>query len=119
MKTLSTVDMTAGEPLKATLRATLHPQRNPCWAVARRLATLMATLVGLVAGADAASVGSAGYTHDFAVRPVAADFSTSSGIAGGAGDITSAAALDAYVQNVTATSITAQVTATLSSLSAS
>ena len=110
MKTLSTVEMTAGEPLKATLRATLHPQRNPCWAVARRLTTLMATLVGLVAGADAASVGSAGYTHDFAVRPVAADFSTSSGIAGGAGDITSAAALDAYVQNVTATSITAQVT---------
>lgn len=76
------------------------------------LAVLSATTVlfCLTSGAEAASVGPTGYTNDFSTRPAAADFSTSGGIAGGSGDITSAAALDDYVQNVAASSITAQVT---------
>jgi hypothetical protein len=110
MKQLSPVEMTAGEPWKATLLVKFHFQRNPCMAVARRLATFLATLLCLAICANAALIGPAGYTNDFAARPVAADFSTSSGIAGDSGDITSAAAMDAFVQNVAASSITAQMT---------
>lgn len=60
---------------------------------------------------QAAVVGPAGYTNDFASRPAAGDFSTSgSGIAGAAADITTPAALDGAVQNVKPGSIGAQVT---------
>ena len=56
-------------------------------------------------------VSPAGYTNDFSTRPAAADFATSAGvIAGASADIVTAEALDAYVQNVAASSITAQVT---------
>lgn len=102
--------MTAGEPLKATVCVNSQPERHPNPARTSCLATLVMTLVCLATGARAASVSPAGYTNDFAMRPAAADFSTSGGIAGGSGDITSAAALDAYVQNVAPNSITAQVT---------
>jgi hypothetical protein len=71
---------------------------------------LLTALPGLVLRAEAASVGPAGYTNDFSVRPAAADFATVNGITGSSTDIGSAAAMDAYVQNVAASSITAQVT---------
>ena len=58
---------------------------------------------------EAASVGPAGYTNSFSTRPVGGDFSTSGGIAGASGDIANAAGLDAAVQNVSASSITAQL----------
>jgi hypothetical protein len=73
------------------------------------LAILLAILACLASTAWAASVGPNGYTNDFSVWPTAADFSTSGGIAGGSGDIASADALDAYVQNVAAGTITSQV----------
>ena len=64
----------------------------------------------MATSADAASVGPNGYTNSFSTRPAAADFSTYGGIPGASGDITTAAALDAYVQNVAASDINAQVT---------
>ena len=65
----------------------------------------------LTVGAEAAVVGPAGYTNIFSTQPAAADFSTSSSdIAGTSGDITTATDLDAYVQNVAASAINAQVT---------
>jgi hypothetical protein len=82
---------------------------NPTTAKGRYLAIQAITYLCLVYSVGAASVGPAGYTNDLAMRPVAEDFSTSSGIAGGSGDIASAAALDIYVQNVAASDITAQV----------
>ncbi len=72
--------------------------------------TVVTALACLATGAGAALVGPAGYTNDFSVRPPAGDFSTSSGIAGASADITTAAALDAYVQNVAASTISARVT---------
>lgn len=61
----------------------------------------------LAVPAGGAGIGSEGYTNDFSSLPVAADFATSAtGIAGASGDIGSAEALDAYVQNVAASSIT-------------
>ena len=74
------------------------------------LAILVTTLVCLAISAKAASVGPNGYTNSFSTRPAAADFSTYGGIPGASGDITTAAALDAYVQNVAASDINAQVT---------
>jgi len=74
------------------------------------LATLMVLWLGLTTPAGAALVGPSGYTNDFSVRPVAADFSTSGGILGGSGDITTMTALDASVQALAASTITAQVT---------
>ncbi len=71
---------------------------------------LMAAMTCLATNAGAALVGPGGYTNDFSIRPLAADFSTSSGIAGAAGDTTTAAGLDAYVQNVAASAINSQVT---------
>src|SRR5258706_8107764 len=76
----------------------------------RCLAALIAAFVCISFDAEAASVGPAGYTNDFSVRPAASDFSTSGGIAGASGDISTAAALDTAVQNVAASSITAQAT---------
>src|SRR5437764_799292 len=67
-----------------------------------------AALLSRTTSTEAASVGPAGYTNSFSTRPLAADFSTSGGIAGASGDITNATALDAAVQNVSASSITAQ-----------
>lgn len=110
MKRLPPVRMNPGELLKAALlmnsRTRNHNSLRACC-----LATLVVTLAYLAPRAGAAVVGPAGYTNDFSTRPAAADFSTSSGgIAGGSADITTAAALDAYVQNVAAGSITTQVT---------
>lgn len=86
------------------------PERNPKRAKACFLAILVTALAGWATTANAASVGPTGYTNSFATRPAATDFSTYGGIPGASGDITTAAALDAYVQNVTASSISAQVT---------
>ena len=75
----------------------------------RYLAILLTIFVWRATSAEAASVGPTGYTNDFSARPAAADFSTYNGIPGAAGDIVSAGALDAYVQNVAASDINAQV----------
>ena len=74
------------------------------------LAILVTTLVCLATSAKAASVGPTGYANTFSTRPAANDFSTYGGIPGASGDITTAAALDAYVQNVAASDINALVT---------
>src|SRR5688572_22719959 len=58
--------------------------------------------------AQAASVASGGYTADFTSQPLVADWATFS-IGGGAGDITTAAAMDAAVQNLSAATITSAV----------
>jgi hypothetical protein len=73
---------------------------------------LVALLAGgwLVTGAQAALVGASGYTNDFSTPPAAADWATY-GLAGGSGDITTSAALDATVQTVAAGSINTAVTA--------
>src|SRR5436190_4468321 len=76
----------------------------------RTLLAGVSALACLCARLEAASVGPAGYTNNFAVRPAATDFATSGGISGASGDITTAAALDAAVQNVSAAAITTQVT---------
>jgi hypothetical protein len=64
----------------------------------------------LAPGVQAASVGSAGYTNDFSAQPPAADWSTYP-IAGGAGNVTTAAQLDAAVQTIAASAVTAQTVA--------
>src|SRR5512140_2832548 len=72
---------------------------------------LMAFAWGFATCVQSAIVGPAGYTNDFSTRPAAADFATSATVIGGvAGDITTAAGMDAYIQNVAASSITAQLT---------
>src|SRR5439155_3430148 len=74
------------------------------------LMAVLAALTSFSVRVEAASVGPAGYTNNFAIRPAAADFSTSGGISGASGDIANPGALDAAVQNVTVSTITAQVT---------
>jgi hypothetical protein len=75
------------------------------------LIALLTICVFLASHSPAALVGPTGYTNDFSTRPAAADFATSASvIAGAAADITTAAALDGYVQNVAASSINAQLT---------
>jgi len=69
----------------------------------------MAVAMCLPLHAGAASVGPNGYTNDFSARPAATDFSTSGGISGGAGDISSVAEMDSLVQNLAAGTITSQV----------
>jgi len=110
MKKHLSVGMTAVEPLKEVLCMKVRPRRRKSVG-ACSLASLVVTVACLATAAGAAVVGPAGYTNDFSTRPAAADFSTSSGgIAGGSADITTAAVLDAYVQNVAAGNITTQVT---------
>src|SRR5213594_779321 len=65
---------------------------------------LVVAAVGIVPGAKAASVGSGGYTNDFATLPSVADWSYFS-IAGGSGNLTDVPGLDAAVQAVPAGSI--------------
>lgn len=80
-----------------------HPLQTCC------LATLLLTWACGGFNASAALVGPTGYTNAFATRPAASDFSTtSSGITGAAADISTAAGLDAYAQNVAAGAITSQ-----------
>ncbi len=71
-------------------------------------AWLPALLAGgcLVTGVQAASIGG-GYTNDFSTQPAAADWSHFS-IAGGAGDVTTAAGIDNEMLTIAAGSITAQ-----------
>jgi hypothetical protein len=71
-------------------------------------AIALATLMGLVPSGRAASVGRAGYTNHFSSLPATADWSYLT-VAGAAGDITTAAALNTAVQALTATGITRQV----------
>ena len=70
----------------------------------------LATLSVLASRAWAASVGPAGYTNDFSSQPPAAHWSYLA-VAGGSGDITTAAALNTAVQALTAAGITTQVVA--------
>jgi len=65
-------------------------------------------VAGLRPAALAALVGASGYTNDFSTQPPVADWSTYS-ISGASGDIATAAALDAAVQAVAASSITFQL----------
>lgn len=109
-KLLSPIATTAGEPLNVTTRRNSQHKQSPSRAAWAGWAAMVATFLCLANGAWAASVGPGGYANDFATRPAPADFSTSGGIAGASGDIADAAALDAYVQNVAASSITTQVT---------
>ncbi len=109
MKRLSLAESAAGDSLEQVPRMNSR-LRNSKSLDSFILTTLVLVLAHLPYSAGAASVGPAGYTNDFALRPSASDFSTSSGIAGGSGDIASAATLDAYVQNVAAGTITALVT---------
>ena len=71
-------------------------------------AITLATLTGLVPSGRAASVGPAGYTNHFSSLPPTADWSYLT-VAGAAGDITTAAALNTAVQALTAAGITRQV----------
>ena len=71
---------------------------------------LILALAGFTTGAQGALVGASGYTNDFSSQPPAADWSTVS-IAGTATDIATTAQLDAAVQAIAASSITAQLTA--------
>ncbi len=73
-------------------------------------AALLAAWLTLAPAACAALVGPSGYTNDFSARPSAPDFSTSGGIAGGAGTITTPAAMDALVSAVSAGAITVELT---------
>ena len=59
-------------------------------------------------GAQAASVGPAGYTNNFSVQPNATDFATAN-IGGGSGDVTGATTLDAAVAALTAAGINTQL----------
>jgi hypothetical protein len=74
------------------------------------LTAFMALTICLALHAGAASVGPNGYTNDFSARPAATDFSTSGGVSGGSGDISSAADVNSLVQNLAASTITSQVT---------
>ncbi len=85
--------------------------RNPHLLRTCCLATLLLTWACGGSNASAALVGPSGYTNAFATRPPAGDFSTTSGgLAGAAADISTAADLDTYAQNVAASTITTQVT---------
>ncbi len=69
--------------------------------------------LALVAGTlnlRAASVGSGAYQADFGAQPLAADWSTLS-LAGGVTDFSGAAAMDAAVQGISASTVTSQVAA--------
>src|SRR6267142_2029603 len=87
-----------------------QPERRSNSAAKVYIMTVLAAWACIGTRVEAASVGPAGYTNNFAIRPAAADFSTSGGISGASGDIANPGALDAAVQNVTASTITAQVT---------
>ncbi len=67
------------------------------------------TLIASVPDLRAASVGVGGYTNAFALQPPAADWATFS-LAGGNGDVGTTAAMDAAVQGITASSVTARPT---------
>ena len=67
-------------------------------------------LLALASVAGAAVVGPTGYTNDFALQPAANEWSSTS-IAGGAGDSTSPATLDADAQTLAASGITAATVA--------
>ena len=56
----------------------------------------------------AATVGPTGYTNDFSAQPAAVDFATAT-IAGGGGDFTDVAGMDAAVAALTAAGITTQL----------
>jgi sugar lactone lactonase YvrE len=74
------------------------------------LTALTVACVCLATRAGGALVGPIGYTNDFTARPAAADFATSASvIAGGSADIDTAVTMDAYVQNVAASTITTQM----------
>ena len=81
----------------------------PCFLNSKTLLHLFCLALLLNAlGASAASVGPAGYTNDFNVQPVAADFATAN-IAGGSGDASDAATLDVAVAALTAAGINTQL----------
>src|SRR6266498_3370998 len=75
-------------------------------------AWLPALLAGscLVTGAQAASVGPAGYTNDFSLQPSTGDWSQLA-IGGAAGDVTDATGVDMQVQMIAASAIILQTVA--------
>jgi len=79
--------------------------------VTTRLHALLVLIAALlVSAAQAALVPAAGHTNRFDLQPTPADWSTTS-IGGGAGDVTTATALDAEAQGVSAANVTGTLAA--------